>query len=563
MGILSKIRQWFAPQSSELRAKVDAAQTTPMNSQHWAHTDALSADAAYSHGVRKRVRERARYEVLNNGIARGIVRTHANAVIGTGPRLQVLLKSEKLCADIEVRWSTWCRSRRFVDKLRTLRMSQCVDGEAFALLTTGSPVGGVELDVTPIECDQVTDGAGLQFGIYGYNPDGIELDDAGNVSRYHVLRHHPGENFRPVEMVSDRIAASQVVHLFRAERPNQHRGLSELTPALGLFAILRRYTMATLTSAETAASIAGILRTNSTAIDPAEVDPWEEIAIRHGAMITLPDGWSMEQFRAENPQAGYESFKRAIISEIARCLNMPYNVAAADSSGHNYSSGRLDHQVYGKEVQVDQDYYERACLDRVFSAWLDEAVLEGELPVSALDAAVDHEWHWDPLEDIDPQKTASARQTNLSTGMTSYATEFAIDGRDWRTEFEKQAECLGMTFDEYQAALRLQHFPPVQMPAAPAGSADAGGTDSAASDSATPPEFGGLSRLQWQRNRKAIRDVLDGLIAGTETPASAQLFLESIGLSSDRAKTLISDAQDNAQIDDPALADSSAQGAAQ
>lgn len=551
VGIVSKIRGWFAPQS--LRAKVDAAQTNAANSEHWAMADALSADSAYTLAVRKKVRERARYEVLNNGYARGIVRTHANAVIGTGPRLQVLLDDDDLSATVEKAWTKWVRKRRLVEKLRAMRMAQTVDGEAFALLGTGDDVEGVELDVYPIETDQVTFSYGSQLQTLTGNPDGIELDVDGEIIRYHVLRQHPGDVFRNVPYESEPIAASQMIHLFRAERPGQHRGLSELTPALGLFAILRRYTLATLTSAETAAAVAGILRTNSTAIDPAEVDPWEEVAIRHGAMVTLPDGWSMEQFKAENPNTGYESFKRAVLSEIARCLNMPYNVAAADSSGHNYSSGRLDHQVYGKEVSVDQDYYERECLDRIFAAWLDEAVLVGLLPVEALAAADAHEWHWDPLEDIDPQKTASARQTNLSTGMTSYATEYAVDGRDWRTEFAKQAECLGMTFEEFQASMRLKTFPPQPLPPMTTGGAPGTPTEGTAGDDATPvAEFGGLSRMQWQRNRKAIRDVLDGLISGTETPASAQLFLESIGLSAEKAAALIQDTQDKV-IDDPAL----------
>ncbi len=31
----------------------------------------------------------------------------------------------------------------------------------------------------------------------------------------------------------------------------------------------------------------------------------------------------------------YAEFKREILNEIARCLNMPFNVAAGNSSGYN------------------------------------------------------------------------------------------------------------------------------------------------------------------------------------------------------------------------------------
>ena len=73
-----------------LRARFDAAQTTAENARHWAMADALSAAAAGTADVRRRLRERARYEVANNSYAKGIVLTLANDCVGTGPRLQLL-----------------------------------------------------------------------------------------------------------------------------------------------------------------------------------------------------------------------------------------------------------------------------------------------------------------------------------------------------------------------------------------------------------------------------------------------------------------------------------------
>src|ERR1035437_5921795 len=80
-----------AGQPMLVRARYDAAQTTPDNRRHWANADALAADAGASPEVRRTLRNRARYEVANNSYARGIVLTLANDVIGTGPRLQMLL----------------------------------------------------------------------------------------------------------------------------------------------------------------------------------------------------------------------------------------------------------------------------------------------------------------------------------------------------------------------------------------------------------------------------------------------------------------------------------------
>ncbi len=76
----------------------------------------------------------------------------------------------------------------------------------------------------------------------------------GNPVAYYVLKRHPGENpaFRS-GLDYDLLLAEAVVHLFRAERPGQSRGIPEITSSLSLFAMLRRYALAVLGSAEQAA----------------------------------------------------------------------------------------------------------------------------------------------------------------------------------------------------------------------------------------------------------------------------------------------------------------------
>ena len=77
----------------------------------------------------------------------------------------------------------------------------------------------------------------------------------------------------------------------------------------------------------------------------------------------LPGGWKLGQITAEQPATTYGEFKKEILNEIARCLNMPFNVAAGNSAGYNYASGRLDHQTYFKTVRVDQAHIESCILD--------------------------------------------------------------------------------------------------------------------------------------------------------------------------------------------------------
>jgi len=81
-------------------------------------------------------------------------------------------------------------------------------------------------------------------------------------------------------------------------------------------------------------------------------------------------------------------------------------------------------------------------LDRVFKAWLDEAVLiEGYLPQSmrTLDTEFPHQWFWDGFEHVDPAKEANAQATRLASNTTTLAAEYAKAGLDWESELRQRA----------------------------------------------------------------------------------------------------------------------------
>ena len=465
-----------------LRARYDAAVTTDDNRRHWANADGLSADAAASPGVRRTLRMRARYEVANNSYAKGIVQTLANYVIGTGPRLQLLTDDAEVNRVIEREFNRWAKAVGLPQKLRTMRMGRATDGEAFALLINNpnlrrevGPAGEirefpVKLDLRLMEADQ--------FATPDWsNPlaenavDGIVFDAFGNPVEYHVLKHHPGD-MRGTGLDYSPVPAKAVLHYFRADRPGQHRGLPEILPALPLFAQLRRYTLAVIAAAETAADYAAVIYSDLPPdVDPDKLEAMDTIELEKRMATVMPGGWKLAQLRAEQPTTTHGEFKNTILNEIARCLDMPFNIAAGNSSGYNYASGRLDHQTFFKSIAIDQGFTETTQLDRIFTAWLDEAVLvEGYLPQAArlADAEFPHQWFWDGYEHVDPAKEANAQNTKLSNGMTSYAREYARAGQDWEEEQRKQAAALGVSVEEYRRLLREKLFGQAR-PAVPAG----------------------------------------------------------------------------------------------
>ncbi len=221
--------------------------------------------------------------------------------------------------------------------------------------------------------------------------DGIVLDALGNPAAYHILRTHPGSAAASPHAAFDTLPAADVLHWFRADRPGLHRGLPDILPALPLFAQLRRYTLAVIAAAESAANVAIFMKTTAPpGGEAAEVEPAATMELEPNMAVFGPEGWEPSQIRAEQPATGYAEFKREILNEIARCLNLPYNIAACNSSGYNYASGRLDHQTYYKSIRVEQSHLATAVLDRILAAWLAEAekALGIELPALGGTAAL-------------------------------------------------------------------------------------------------------------------------------------------------------------------------------
>lgn len=425
-------------------ARYDAAQTTDDNTRHWANADGLSARQANSLEVRRVTRERARYEVANNCYARGMVETIADLSVGRGAQLQILRRRGNLqqrtdAQVVERLFDEWADEVGLWAKLWTARVARSVDGEGCGLMRTDwSLESPVKLTIQPLETDHFT--SGYQDGWEAGEIDGLDVDDVGNVIRYHVMPSHPAEDLGGMQdpvLVSERAGYLW----FRGCRPGQLRGVSELLPALPLFALLRRFTLATLHAAETAANFAGVLETTGPGSEqPAE---FERIEFERNALLTLPAGAKLGQLQAQHPATTYEMFKLQVLCEIARCLQLPRGLALLDSSNYNYSSGRLDRQGTDQFLAVDHQSAEAQILRKAWRAWLSEArLVDGYLPESYRQSRspVKVRWLWSGLGHVDRQKEAAGTEIDLRLCRTTLADECARDGRDWEEVLEQRAE---------------------------------------------------------------------------------------------------------------------------
>jgi capsid protein len=530
-----------------VNARFDIAQTTSGNKNHWANADSMSARAATSPAVRRVIRIRSRYEAENNSWYSGMLRTATNHIVGAGPRLQVLTANPDANTRLERAFGRWCKSIQFADKLRTAVEAYWRDGEVFMMRSERPRNYPMMLDIRLFETEQFASPWNGSILADPFIDDGIRFDQSTNEIEFYAYDHHPGGNV-PVSTMRGRwYPAHEVLHLFRAERPGQTRGLPRATPALSMLPIMRRHHSASLSLAESAANWGMYLKTTSPAIDPSQSPAdFAEIEMARNMMTILPSGWEPGVLEAKQPGPIFESFQNFTLQTFSRCTNMPFPLAAGTAQGSNFSSFKGDmRNVWRPEVLTEQDRIETSVVEPIFRWFLEAAVLipgllDGMPPIGE----IDHQWHWPPLPDLDPVDTANAEKIKLSSGQTTLTKCHADAQQDWETEAARAAADFGVDVQTYKAALFASIF------------ATAQGPSQSALPSQSPAipqgEYTQLGQRAFTNNLKRIRSTLDQLIGGDISRVMAEQTLSSIGLTQDRIDALIQDAMDG-RVDDPQL----------
>lgn len=473
----------------DVRATYDAARTTDEFKNYWANADSLDADSANSQTVRATLVNRARYEVANNGFADGLVQTHANYLVGTGPQLRMLTGTTGFNQAVESVWKRWAKAVLLRRKLWCLAHAKVQDGEAFGVVRENPSLASrVALDIVLFETEQCQSPY-VPWNIAGY-VDGIRFDDFGNPLWYDVLPYHPGSSVYLTTLQPEQIPAKFVLHWWMLRRPGSHRGVPEFKSTLNVGASSRRWREATVAAAESAADISVLLKTQLSPEDgPDAAAPFSTIEFQKRMMTALPMGWDAGQMRSEHPNAQYEAFLRTQINEQARPKSIPYNLAACDSSSYNYASGRLDHQTYFTALDIEREDCNDLVLDPLFARWWELAVKEFGWASDPL-APPDHLWDWPQHPVADIKNEAASVDMRLRNGSLSPSEVASQSGADFEDRISAMAVDYGLSVDEMRAILLKATFATAVAPPAPDDKQDApeDQEDDTATDEEDPDE---------------------------------------------------------------------------
>ncbi|MGE4136408.1 MAG: phage portal protein [Pirellulales bacterium] len=461
---IGNVRLHFQRELRKVRASYDATRDGAAFANHWSNADHRSPNSANCYGVRKKLRSRSRFEVIeNNPYLKGMILTVANDFTGSGPKLQLTDKrlADKSRRFIEREYQDYAAAIKYRQKLWRKRLAKCTDGESLKLAYISKKLQqddiAVPINYLVIECDQCTTEGVMNPKVAAkaaaepMEVDGIRFDAFEEPIEYFILDQHPGSTlFTSYE--GHWWHADRVTHWYRRDRA-WLRGIPETTPSLPLCALLRRFTLAVVKAAEWAAANTGVLESE---MPPSakqftdsenDDDAFDTFPIEHGMFNVLPWGTKLSQLEAKQPVATYDTFVNALLREIARPILVPFNFASGSSKESNMASAVVDSHIYKEGGRLERLHCQEEVCDPDFARWFRWAQLvPGYLYRDAqmLPGVPRHEWHWDRigLDHTDPSRVAAAvkdwHEGGHLTDRDIQETYFNRDVDDWRDEVEAQ-----------------------------------------------------------------------------------------------------------------------------
>ncbi len=382
--------------------------------------------------LRNRVRDLAR----NNPYAKAAIRGIVKNTVGTGitPRF---LGSERAVKQAKDLWnltmgtpSIDAGGRGNFSVLQKLVMNTgCQSGEVLVRRRVRQPGDGLLVPlqlqvIEPDHLDTMKDGRQENGNTV---IQGVEFDRIGRRAAYWLFPDHPGEaaawSARSFE--SQRVEASEILHVFEQERPGQARGV----PA-GAAVILRsrnwdEYSDATLQKQIVAACYAAF-EIDADPENPSTGGPLEVDSMESGTVQKLGPGRDVKF--SNPPQVNdIEAYASVTLHEIAAGWAVPYELMTSDYSRTNYSSARMAWNDFGQNIE---DWQWNLMIPQfcqpVFQWWLDIAYLSG-----ALTLPVSVSWRPPKKRMLDPTKEIPALRAGIRAGLIPLSQALEQDGEDF------------------------------------------------------------------------------------------------------------------------------------
>ncbi len=428
-----------------VRSALDINRTNFDTEYHWSHARSLRTRQYVEQNDREDIRNKARYEFLNNEFVYGIVTKFALYAVGTGPRLNFSidhlipndidenrnLQAKELCDLVATGFKHWTDSFCYFLHQWTAAINVAVDGEHLGVI-----VPNPRNEYCPYEYRTI-DVARLANPDHRENTrnmkDGIFYDGFGNPEAYCILDvpDRDSESYDSTKYTI--VPASQVIHIFMPVVAEQLRGYSVLSPSLQRIGRYRDYDEATLEGAKQAAHILGVIETQTGYVDNSPLtaqqmarnpyDQREVLGFDRGAWMKLPPLTTARVFDPKPSNTNYKEYMDINAQAMGMPLHTPKNRATGSSADYNYSSAKLDEQIADTFIDFYRTLADLRMNDKTLRVYytykLHEyfAKFDWEVVPEYKDAK--KIWRYPVPKSIDPLKQEQAWNVGLKNGTLS------------------------------------------------------------------------------------------------------------------------------------------------
>lgn len=428
-------------------------------------TSMLSIDEDIKYDIPE-LRYRSRDLFRNNTIGRGAIQTMVNSVVGSGLRLHCDIdrevlglsddEAERIETELEQRFSAWADTNE-ADAQRILTFgeiqalaynSKLQSGDVFATLPLIPRAGSqFKLRVKLIESDLVATppGEGGNKNVI----EGVRVDDHGAPISYFIQISE--SQFAEVMAYGPKTARQNVVHLFTAERPSQHRGVPYLAPVMTAIKNIGRYQESELLASVVASYFTAFVKSSNpealavqfnvvpgAATDKVS-DQGNDYTLGPGAVMQLAPGEDVVMANPTRPNTGYEQFVRAIETDIGMALNQPYEILLKryDSS---YSASRAARLDFHNGVMIERSIFADRFCQPIFIEWLFNEVVSGKINLPGFldshkirNAWLRNKWVGSAMGQIDETKEVEAAAQRIKHGFSTRQDEtMKMNGSDYK-----------------------------------------------------------------------------------------------------------------------------------
>jgi lambda family phage portal protein len=460
VGVMQRIRELWSPAKPARQQRNFAAGLVTRLSAGWSGANrSIDADVEASLEI---LRGRSRNLAANSHVARRYLQLvgtnvvgpdgftmRARVVDGAGPSATL----DRLANDaIQSHWWAWCQPsecdaagrQSFADMCRVIVEGVARDGDALVrFVRTRESTYGVQLRLLDIDRLDTRYSVTLPDG--NVIRMGVELTPSGRPVAYHLYQKHPNDTAPGVQTssVRERVPASEVLHVFRADRPEQTRGYPWMHAVMSSVNMLDGFLESAVVNARVGAGKVGWVKLPSQdggqIGDEEQIDGTIMLNGEPGTIGVLPQDAEMVDWSPDYPHEQFAPFVNAMMRAIASGLGLATHSLSGDMTQVNYTSSRTAELSERDQWMALQEWFISAFVMPVAQAWLATALLRGAITMpngSALPAAKrakfaagiafqGRRWKW-----VDPQKEANGHIAAIDAGLTSRTQVATEQGRD-------------------------------------------------------------------------------------------------------------------------------------